>query len=53
MSNAAYFHLSLELKCPDLGCVNPKAVRIKLEMALLSKNHIDIGNIESGTTDGF
>ncbi len=25
MSNAAYFHLSPELKCPDLGCVNPKA----------------------------
>ena len=27
--------------------------RIKLEMALLSKDHTDTGNIESSTTDGF
>ncbi len=25
MPNVAYFLLSLELKCPDLGCVNPKS----------------------------
>ena len=53
MPNAAYSHLCLGLKCPDLGCVNPKAGEGKLKMALLSKNLRDTGKIESSTTDGF
>ncbi len=45
MPFAAWFFLSLELTCPELGCVNPKAGRIKLEVVLLSKNHTDLGKI--------
>ncbi len=53
MPFSAYFFLSLELKCPELGCEDPKAGRLKLEVALLSKNHTDPSNIESNTTGGF
>ncbi len=38
MSNTAHCYLSLELKCPDLGCVSPKAGEKTLD-GLTVKEH--------------